>query len=123
MAVFQIGGSGNNVRSGNNIVGQLVVATNSSGVAKTLSGDMATSEIRESRMVRPLTTRWNRKWNGLNGKHPNIWKVISNFVKQEAEARRMMLIAHGGSRLRHSWQHWPKEELRGLQGKSKVHCD
>ena len=43
-------------------------------------------------MVRPLTTRWNRKWNGLNGKHPNIWKVISNFVKQEAEARRMMLM-------------------------------
>ena len=35
MSAVQIGGSGNNVRSGNNIVGQLVVATNSSGVATT----------------------------------------------------------------------------------------
>ena len=48
MAVVQIGGSGNNVGSCNSIVGQLVVATNSSGVAKTLSGDMATSEIRQT---------------------------------------------------------------------------
>ena len=35
MAVVQIGGSGNNVGSCNSIVGQLVVATNSSGVATT----------------------------------------------------------------------------------------
>ena len=35
MVVVQIGGSGNNVGSCNNIVGQLVVATNSSGVATT----------------------------------------------------------------------------------------
>ena len=35
---------------------------------------------------------WNRTWNSLNGKNSNIWKVISNFVKQEAEARRMMLM-------------------------------
>ena len=35
---------------------------------------------------------WNRTWNSLNGKHPNLWKVLSNFVKQEAEARRMLLM-------------------------------
>ena len=48
MAVVQIGGSGNNVGSCNSIVGQLVVATNLSGVATTSSGGMATSEIRQT---------------------------------------------------------------------------
>ena len=47
MSAVQIGGGGNNFGSGNNIVGQLVVATNSSGVATTSSGGMATSEIHQ----------------------------------------------------------------------------
>lgn len=34
---------------------------------------------------------FNRTWNSQIGTHPNVWRVIDGFIKQEAEARRVLL--------------------------------